>query len=219
MSFNPFSAVTNSIFPGLGGVGGNLFGTSQGVVPYRNNSSSTFNPFAASYLPGAFAGAQQVFNSNGNGLFGAAQDQVRSTLAGNYLNPNSNPYLASSVNDALGLARSSFNSQYGGAAGQNTDNSGFQEGLARTLGQVATNAYSNAYGQERQNQLSAIPLAASLPYANVGGYEAALSPGLGFGTTTNQGYNEQPVFTNNTANTLGVLAGGAGLAKMFGAFG
>ena len=201
---------------GFGGFFGDLFGTKQGVVPYRNNSSSTFNPFAAPYLTSAFQGAQNIYNSGGNGLFGQAENQVRSTLNGDYLNPNSNPYLAQSVNDALGLAKSSFAGQYGGEAGANIGNSGYQEGLARTLGNIATNAYSNAYGQERQNQLAAIPFAASLPYANVAGYEGALSPGLGFGTTTNQGYQEQPYYQNNTANTLGVLAGGAGLFKMFG---
>ena len=212
---NPFAALSNTIFPTGAGLGG-LFGTSQGTVPYNSHSSSTFNPFAQSYLTPALQGAQNVYNSGGNGLFGLAENQVRSTLNGDYLNPNSNPYLASSVNDALGLAKSSFAGQYGGAAGQNLDNSGYQEGLARTLGQIATNAYSNAYGQERQNQLSAIPFAASLPYANVGGYEAALAPGLSFGTTSNQGYNEQPYYTNQTAQTLGALAGGAGLFKMFG---
>jgi hypothetical protein len=208
-------------FGALGGSGalGNLFGTQQGTVPYNNsfNNTSTFNPFAASYLPAALTGAQQVYNSGGNGLFGAAQDQVRSTLNGDYLNPNTNPYFQSSVNDALGMARSSFAGQYGGAAGNNLGNSGYQEGLARTLGQVATNAYSNAYGQERQNQLGAVPYAASLPYANVAGYESALAPGLSFGTQTQSGtgQNEQPYFQNNTANTLGALAGGAGLFKMF----
>lgn len=213
MSGDIFGGAGNAVNKLVGG--GGLFGTSQGVVPYNSNSSSTFNPFAASYLPGALNGAQSIFNSGGNGLFAAAENQVRGTLNGDYLNPGSNPYLASSVNDALGQARSAFNSQYGGPAGQNVNNSGFQEALARGLGSVATNAYGNAYQQERQNQLSAVPFAASLPYANVAGYESALAPGLSFGTTNNTGYNEQPYYQNNTATTLGALAAGAGAFKAF----
>jgi hypothetical protein len=198
----------------LGGLHG-LFGADQGTIRTNNGNTTTFNPFAQSYLTPALGGAQQIFNSGGNGMFDLANNQVRSTLNGDYLNPSSNPYLASSVNDALGMARSAFNSQYGGPAGQNINNSGFQEALARGLGSVATNAYGNAYQQERQNQLSAVPFAASLPYANVAGYEAALAPGLSFGTQTSSGYGEQPYYQNNTATTLGALAGIGGMAKMF----
>ena len=196
------------------GAGSSLFGTKQGTVPYNN--TSTFNPFAASYLPAAFTGAQDIFNANaqGTGMFGQAQKVANATISGDYLNPESNPYLRSSVQDALGLAGSSFAGQYGGAAGTNLGNSGYQEGLARTLGQIATNAYGNAYQQERANQLNAIPFAGSLPYANIAGYEAALAPGLSFGTTTGQ--NQQPYFTNQTSQTLGALTAGAGLYKMFG---
>ena len=228
MSFSIGGFSAGSLLGGGGGIGGllggfgkdlGLFGTEQGTVPYNNSFSntSTFNPFAASYLTPALNNAQGVFNSGGNGLFGQAQDLTSRTLNGDYLNPNSNPYLASSVNDALGLAKSSFAGQYGGTGGMNLDNTGYQEGLGRTLGQIATNAYSNAYGQERQNQMASIPFAASLPYANLSGYEAALSPGLSFGTTTQSGtgQNEQPYFQNNTATTLGALAGLGSLGKMF----
>lgn len=210
-----FGGVTNSLFPGLGSLGGgNLFGTKQGTVPYTNTTS--FSPFAQSYLPNAFNQAQSIYNLNQgpNSLFGQAQNLTGRTLAGDYLNPETNPFLKSSVQNALGLAGSAFAGQYGGPAGLNLGNTGYQEELARTLGQVATNAYSNAYGQERQNQLGAIPFAQSLPYANISGYEGALSPGLMFGTNTTNA--QQPYYQNQTASTLGALAGGAGLLKMFG---
>ena len=199
----------------LGGLKDSLFGTKQGTVPFT--STTTTSPWAAlsPYLTSGFANAQNVYNqqNQAGSLFNQAQGLAGQTLAGNYLTPDSNPYLKSSVEDALGLARSSFAGQYGGAAGQNLDNSGYQEALGRALGATATNAYSNAYQNERQNQMAAIPFAASLPYANLQGYLGALSPGLQFGTSTTQG--EQPYYQNNTANTLGALAGGAGLLKMF----
>jgi hypothetical protein len=205
-ALGPFGSILGAGLGSTGGIGsglGGLFGTQQGTVPYSNSFSNTFSPFASSYLPSALTGAQGVFNSGGNGLFGAAENQVKSTLAGDYLNPQSNPYLKSSVQDALGLAGSAFAGQYGGGAGNNLGNSGYQEGLARTLGQVATNAYSNAYGQERQNQLSAVPMAARLPYANVSGYEAALAPGLSFGTQSGFGNNEQPYYTKQYGDNAG----------------
>src|SRR5690349_18626666 len=61
-----------------------------------------------------------------NSLIGQSQSLLGNTIAGNYLTPDSNPYLKSSVQDALGLAGSAFAKQYGGAAGQNLGNSGYQ---------------------------------------------------------------------------------------------
>lgn len=156
-----------------------------------------------------------------NNLTNQAQGVLGDTISGKYLTPNSNPYLQSYVNDALGLAKSQFAGQYGGQAGQNLDNSGYQEQLARTLGQVATNAYSQAYGQERQNQLNALSLAPNLDYANTGAlyqagqqqqaapvqnlaaFQSAFAPALGFGTQTGQ----QPYYDNRTNTTLGALIG------------
>src|SRR6185312_1689486 len=102
-----------------------------------------------------------------NSLVGQSQGLLGNTISGQYLSPDSNPYLKASVQDALGLAGSAFAKQYGGPAGQNLGNSGYQEALARGLGATATNAYSNAYNTERQNQLQATQLAPSMDYANL----------------------------------------------------
>lgn len=206
--------IADSIFPGLGSAASglkNAFGTSQGTVPFTNTTSpwATLTP----YLTRGFGQAQQIYNQGAQpgSLFNQAQGLTGNTLAGNYLNPESNPYLKSSVEDALGLAKSAFAGQYGGAAGANIGNSGYQEALGRALGATATNAYGNAYQQERQNQMAAIPFASSLPYANLHGYMQALSPGLAFNTQQGQ----QPYYQNNTSTTLGALAGGAGILGMF----
>jgi hypothetical protein len=69
-------------------MGGGLFGTSQGVVPlHEGTASTTFNPFAAVLSARCLNGAQNIFNSGGNGMFDLAKNQVRSTLNGDYLNP------------------------------------------------------------------------------------------------------------------------------------
>jgi hypothetical protein len=166
---------------------------------------------------------------DGNSLVGQAQDQLGNTLRGDYLNPERNPAFRASIQDALGLAGSTFAKQYGGAAGQNLGNSGYQEALARGLGATATNAYANAYGQERQNQLNAMQLAPSIgfadlnqlaaseqmPWQRLAGYQAALS-GSGGGTT------QTPYFQNPLATAMGMGIGGLTMyngmnqANMFG---
>jgi hypothetical protein len=143
-------------------------------------------------------------NSNPNSLYGQSQSQLGDTISGKYLDPNTNPYLSSSVNDALGLAKTQFAGLYGGPAGQNVGNTGFQEQLARTLGQTATNAYAGHYGQERQNQLNAAQLGGQFdlsqanalsqlgqqdlqlqrmnalsPWANLAGYQGAVAGNYG----------------------------------------
>lgn len=227
--------MSGDVFGGAGNVVnktvGGLFGTEQGTVPYNNSfnntSSSTPAAFAMPYLTHGLEQAQSIYDANQSpsmGLTNSAQGYLQDSISGKYLSPDSNPYLKASVTDALGQAGSAFAGQFGGAAGQNLNNSGYQEALARGLGGVATNAYSNAYGQERQNQQAAagmIPafssFAAQQPYMGLQNYMSAISPALQFGNTTNAGtqQNQQPYFQNNTATTLGALAGGAGMMKMF----
>ena len=234
--------------------GGNmsgLFGSSSGTVQTQNNST----PWAGvqPYLTNLYARGQGVANrapfsytpspyttqaqemtastaTNPNSPTNLASNAIGGYLSPDYLNPESNPYFRSSVNDALGLAKSQFAGQYGGAAGGNLGNSGYQEGLARTLGNVATNAYSNQYNNNVNTQLQAAaqaPAAAFAnpaalsgigqqqeaqqynaymsPWSNLQGYAASLQPGSQFGSSTNQ----TPYYQNNTANTLGILAAAA----------
>jgi hypothetical protein len=199
-----------------------------------------------SYAPSAFTSqAQQIQAQRAldpNSAVGRAQGVLGDTISGRYLSPDSNPHLKASVQDALGLAGSAFAGQYGGAAGQNLGNSGYQEALARGLGATATNAYANAYGQERQNQLNAMQLAPTLgmadvaqlgqvgaaqdalaqqqfnsPWENLSKYQAAISGNFG-----GQGSSQTPYYQNPLATAMGLGIGGLSLyngmnqAGMFG---
>jgi hypothetical protein len=165
-----------------------------------------------------------------NSLVAQSQGLLGNTIRGQYLSPESNPHLKASVQDALGLAGSAFAKQYGGAAGQNLGNSGYQEALARGLGATATNAYANAYGQERQNQLNAMGMAPTMDYANiaplanVGAQQEALakaqfmSPWENLknwqGSIMNQGgqsTTQTPYFQNPLATAMGLGIGGLSL--------
>lgn len=194
----------------------NKAGGNSGVVQ-SNGSTSPWEP-AIPYLGVGFQIAHQVLGDNMKNqdwrqLFSASQPALLNTVNGGYLNPSSNPYLKASVDDALGQAKSAFAGQYGGPAGQNLGNSGYQEALARGLGAVSTNAYNNAYQQERQNQLSAIngvpafaSAAQTVPFANVNNYMNVLNSASG-GQQTSQ----TPYFQNNMAGALGGALLGYGL--------
>jgi hypothetical protein len=188
-----------------------------------------------SYAPSAFTTQAQQMQAqralDPNSAVGRAQGVLGDTISGRYLSPETNPALRASVQDALGLAGSAFAKQYGGAAGQNLGNSGYQEALARGLGATATNAYADAYGRERQNQLNAMQLAPSLgmadvaqlgqvgaaqdalaqqqfnsPWENLSKYQAAISGQFGGSGTT-----QTPYFQNPLATAMGMGIGGLSL--------
>lgn len=201
--------------------------------PYLGNLfSRAHSQSLAAPSPYTAQGQQMAANIalDPNSLLNRASGSLQDTMAGKYLTPDSNPYLRGAVTDALGLAGSSFAGQYGGA-GANLGNSGYQEGLARTLGSVATNAYADAYGQERANQLNATQLAPAFnfansdvlrgigeeqeaaPWNNLARYQQLLQSGLPFGTQTSQ----QPNFTNPMAGIAGGALAGAAIGGPWGA--
>ncbi len=213
-----------------------------GGLLQRNNYQGYQGPYVADQSPYTQQAIQLQAQRglNGSPLTTSYQQQLTDTLNGKYLDPSTNPYLAGAVNDALGLAKSQFTGMYGGAAGENVNNSGFQEGLARTLANTALPIYSGAYQQGRQNQLQAAvlaPNAIAQDYQNIGAvqqagasqdaYQQALvnAQQLAFnapwtnlsnymGIINGQGMNssaQNPYFTNPVANALGLGTGALGL--------
>lgn len=170
--------------------------------------------------------------AQGSPLISSAQNNLTDTLNGKYLDPSSNPYLSGAVNDALGQARSAFTGMYGGANGNNINNSGFQEGLTRTLANTALPMYANAYQSGRQNQMQAAQLApnvASQDLLNIGALQsagqntdlynqaAANQPWnnlakYGQAVTGNYGsVNQGQMFSNPMAQAMGMGLGGLAL--------
>jgi len=203
------------------GVTKGLFGTEKGTIQTQANSSpwSGVQP----YLLDLFQRGQSALNSAPS-QSSQYTNQAGQSLGG-LLNPNplpldpsSNPQFTGAINNALGLAKSQFAGQYGGAAGQNINNSGYQESLARGLGQAATSAYADQFNRNLDYnrglmglQLGAIGAAPGLdqatnlyssPFTNLEQYKSLLSAGLPFSQSTNQ----QPYYQNNTAQTLGIAA-------------
>ncbi len=213
----------------------------EGVQPYLRDifqraANQSQQPALAGQSWNTVASQNMTANRalSGNPLNPAAQNGLLSTINGSYLSPDSNPYLKSSVNDALGLAKSQINGQF---TGDNYGNSAHQEWLARGLGTAATNAYANNYQNERNRQMAAIgqaPLQAASDYTDLGQlgqvgaaqdtrnqavtdspwaqlqkYQQLVS-GQGGGSSQ----SSNPYFTNPAANALGLGAGALGIYGM-----
>lgn len=104
--------------------------------------------------------------TNGTPGINAANQNYADTMNGTYLNPASNPYLQSTVNQALGDVQTKVNSQFNNS---NYGTTAHQETMARTMADAANNAYGQNYQAERLNQIRGQALAPqmnSLAYGN-----------------------------------------------------
>jgi hypothetical protein len=198
-------------------IGAGVASAVVGSALNKNKGGSTTtvsNPSVQPYLNHLYRNAYAVVRDSSAfdnpKLLGDATQQIGNTIRGDYLNPTSNPFLQGYVNDALGLVKSNFAGQYGGAAGGNLGNSGYQEMLTRTLANTALPIYANAYNTERQNQLQASQLAPSIFQANVAAPFARYKEYSNILQNTAGGGNTQtPYFTNPAAGALGMGLAGA----------
>lgn len=142
---------------------------------YNNTLMKNLNTSATPYTGDLTAGLTDTQNNAMSGLSGLTNTgALTGTINGDYLNPDSNPYLsryydqaADKVGKSLAANNDYINSQFNQRGLYNS--SARQEALqkqadnaADTLGNVATNIYGNAYTTERQNQMDAIGQQAGL---------------------------------------------------------
>ncbi len=136
---------------------------------YNNTLMKNLNTPATPYTGDLTAGLTDTQNNAMSRLSGLANTgALTSTINGDYLNPDSNPYLsqyydqaADKVGKSLAANNDYVNSQFNQRGLYNS--SARQETLqkqadnaADTLANVATNIYGSAYDQERQRQMDAI---------------------------------------------------------------
>lgn len=128
----------------------------------------------AGFTPEQMAGQEMTVQRAlaGNPLIGQANQQLSRTMQGDYLRPESNPYLQANVNQALGditrnyqqsvlpstMAQFQRSGAFGGSAHQEALE-GQQRALGATMGNVANQMYGQNYAQERQNQMAAAGMA------------------------------------------------------------
>jgi hypothetical protein len=156
----------------------------------------------------------------GNPLNQAAQGNAMQTLQGDFLSPNSNPYLRDTVNQAMGDARAQINGQF---AGDNYGSSAHQEWLTKGLMNQALPMYNQNYQQERQRQMGAQALAPTLAnqdYTDINQLQNAGNASwdqlmkaqqIYQGTGGMGGTQSQPYFQNQAAGIMGGALGGMSL--------
>ena len=116
-----------------------------------------------------------------------ASHLVNNTLQGDYLNPDSNPYLQGTFNRAADLTRGRLDSEFAGA-GRNLGAA--LPARSEELQTLASNIYGGNYQAERDRQQSALGQAQGFdPLNQYINRIAAIVPGAG-GVTT----STQPVF-------------------------
>jgi len=149
----------------------------------------------------------------GSPVTGAAQDLATSTMRGDYL--NANPFQSGTVQDAMNMAKTQINSQFGPFG--NYGSSGHQEWLGRGLMNASLPYLSQNYENERGRQYAAMSQAPALagmdyqdiaalqqadfmPWDFLGRYQGIVS-GLnpGGGTTSTQ----TPYFSNPYSGAIG----------------
>jgi hypothetical protein len=117
---------------------------------YPGNTVADFSPQQQQSI-------QSITNlaSQGNPTLDSANQQLNKTISGQYLDPNTNPYLGNVANQAQNAANSTYamGGRYGSAA--------HDQGVAQAVG----NIYYQNYAQERQNQLNAINQAPAIDQA------------------------------------------------------
>ncbi len=118
--------------------------------PYSFYNGDTVAGFAPEQEAGMNLGTQRALA--GSPTLNAANRNITNTLNGDYLNPNSNPYLKQTVNQAMGDVQGRVNSQFNN---NNFGSSAHQELLTRNLGDAANSIYGQNYTNERGNQLNA----------------------------------------------------------------
>jgi hypothetical protein len=201
-------------FSGIGaGIGALLGGSSGGSRPAGSTTVTTaqdipewLKPFVTANLSGAQATRDQLTGTN-NGLMNLAVPGYAATLRGDYLDPNSNPWLKSTFNTSADLVNSRINSIFEGG---NRYGSGQQAGAIGTADTALANQiYGGNYQAERARQAAAI---GGLPGFNLQSGQAAMQPYSSFASLTpglTTGATTSPYFSNPLGSALsGALAGG-----------
>lgn len=131
------------------------YSSEYGREPFPGSSVVPFHPLSEQAL-----GMTASRAMNGSPLTQAAQQQNLATQRGDFLNPESNPWLSKSYDLAAGKVRSSLDSQFNQSGGYGS--SMHQGAMSENLGDMATKLYGGAYEGERNRQTQASMFAPQL---------------------------------------------------------
>lgn len=124
----------------------------------------------------------------------AASDELTKTLNGDYLTPETNPYLRDIATRISGIAGANSNATFGGRGRSSSGLAGYYSGKA--VGDSLTDMYGTNYANERGRMLQAAGLVPQFEEAKYTPAQAMISAGS---TITNQPYERN-------AQQAGILA-------------
>ncbi len=157
------------------------------------NVTSTTNTqppdFLINQLTNAANAAGSSFSQSANtpDLIGQSQDLTSQTLSGDFLNPESNPFLEGTFNRAADLTRGRLDTEFAGA-GRNLGASA--PARSEELQTLASNIFGGNFQQERGRQQAAVGQSQTLDPVNMFiNRLAGIIPGAGGSTQSTQ-----PVF-------------------------
>jgi len=110
----------------------------------------------------------------GSPLLNQAQQTTQQTLAGDFLSPDTNPFLQSTFNRAADLTRGRLDTEFSGA-GRNLGAA--QPARSEELQTLASNIFGGNFQQERDRQIAAAGQAAPLAGADFQNIQAQIDAG------------------------------------------
>lgn len=141
-------------------------------TPFQFNPGDTVVPFAPETQYGLAATTQRAIQGSPVNL--AAQQNATNTLTGQYMSPDSNPWLKGAYDTAAGDITSRINSQFGNS---NFGGSAHQEVLGRNLSELGNNMFGGNYQTERGRQLQTMGMAPQLAETDYRDMQALLGVG------------------------------------------
>jgi hypothetical protein len=129
--------------------------------PFNFYNGDTVAPFSPEQELGFNLTTQRALA--GSPTLNAANQNLTSTLNGDYMSPGANPWLKGTVDQAMNDVQGRINSQF---SNSNFGSSAHQETLQRGLGQVANDIYGGNYQAERGRQVGSLGMAPGLASAD-----------------------------------------------------
>lgn len=126
-------------------------------TPFQFYSGDQIAPFSPEQQMGLGMQTQRAIQ--GSPVASAAQRNITNTLQGQYMTPETNPWLQTGVNQALGDVRGRIGKQFGNASFGGVADQGM---LARNLGAAEANVYGQNWEDERMRQMQAAGMAPTL---------------------------------------------------------
>ena len=179
---------------------------------YQGSTVAPLSSIQEQYLTNA-----NGLGANGNPTLGAANDYTQSVLGGSYLNPNSNPYLAGTFNNAANAVQNRVSSEFG-SAGRNIEASipVQNDQMNQLANEIYGGNYQNGINQmnvaaTNANNLNSSNLANLGAVGNAGALEQQQSQNYINGAMNAWNYNQQLPYSNlsNYMGTVNSLAHGS----------